>query len=52
MKDVPAKHRKKYMLLWDAAVNRFTKQFIDDFCFSDGNINWEQLVKFISEAKK
>ena len=52
MKDVPAKHRKKYTLLWDAAVNRFTKQFIDEFCSIDGNIDWEKLVKFVSEEKR
>jgi hypothetical protein len=51
MKNAPAKHRKEYMPAWDAAVNRFTKNFIDDFCFDDGTIDWEKLVQFVSEEK-
>src|SRR4030043_267869 len=51
MKNAPAKHRKEYTPAWDAAVNRFTKDFIDDFCFKDGTIDWEKLVRFVSEEK-
>lgn len=51
MKDEPAKHRKEYAPEWDAAINRFTAEFISDFCFSDGNIDWEKLVRFVSAEK-
>ncbi|KAA6346810.1 hypothetical protein EZS27_005713 [termite gut metagenome] len=32
-------------------VNKFTKEFIIDFCLEDGSIDWEKLVKFNSESK-
>ena len=51
MKEAPAKHRKEYLPAWDAAVNRFTKDFINDFCFADGTIDWEKWVRFVSEEK-
>jgi len=48
MNDEPAKHRREYAPAWDAAINRFTAEFIKDFCFPDGSIDWEKLVHFIS----
>jgi len=51
MKDEPQKHKTKYKKAWDAAVNRFTGEFIKDFCSADGNIDWEKLVRFVSEEK-
>ncbi len=51
MKDAPAKHRKKYAPAWDAAINRFTAEFIKDFCFPDGSIDWEKLAQFVSKEK-
>lgn len=48
MKDKPQKHLPEYKKAWDAAVNRFTFEFIKDFCFEDGNINWDKLTKFNS----
>jgi hypothetical protein len=51
MKDEPQKHKPEYKKAWDAAVNRFTGEFIRDFCFSDGRIDWEKLVQFVSEDK-
>jgi len=49
MREEPAKHKQKYAPAWDAAVNKFTADFVKDFCFSDGRIDWEKLVRFISE---
>ncbi len=49
MKDEPAKHRKEYAPAWDAAINRFTAEFIKDFCFPDGSLEWEKIVRFVSE---
>lgn len=51
MKDEPQKHKERYRIAWGAAVNRFTSEFIQDFCFSDGRIDWEKLVRFVSEEK-
>jgi len=49
MKEEPTKHKQKYAPTWDAAVNRFTAEFVKDFCFPDGRIDWEKLVRFVSE---
>jgi len=49
MKEEPAKHKQKYAPAWDAAVNRFTAEFLKDFCFADGHVDWEKLVRFVSE---
>ena len=51
MKDEPVKHKEKYTPAWDAAINKFTAEFIKDFCFADGRIDWEKLVRFASENK-
>lgn len=51
MKDAPSRHRKEYSPAWDAAINRFTAEFINDFCFPDGSIDWEKLVRFVSGEK-
>jgi hypothetical protein len=51
MKDEPANHRKEYSLAWDATVNKFTKEFIDEFCYADGNMDWDKLLRFVSEEK-
>jgi hypothetical protein len=48
MKDEPLKHKKEYAPAWDAAVNKFTAEFIRDFCFPDGRIDWEKLARFVS----
>jgi len=49
MKEEPARHKQKYAPAWDAALNRFTAEFVEDFCFPDGRIDWEKLVQFVSE---
>jgi hypothetical protein len=51
MKDVPTKHKKEYTPEWDAAINRFTAEFIKDFCLPDGSVDWEKLVQFVSKEK-
>lgn len=38
---------KKY----GAVVNRFTKEFSDEFCTEEGSIDWPKLVKFSSGKK-
>jgi len=42
-----AKHHNDGFILEKAKIiNRFTKQFIDEFCKPSGEINWEKLVEF------
>lgn len=50
MKEEPARHKQKYAPAWDAAINKFTVEFVKDFCFPDGRIDWEKLVRFVSES--
>lgn len=33
-------------------INKFTKQFSNDYCNDNGEIDWERLVKFNSGIKK
>ncbi len=40
-----------FLMSYSQMINKFTKEFIDDFCFSNGKINWEKLVKFNSGKK-
>ncbi|EGL83624.1 putative cytoplasmic protein [Caldalkalibacillus thermarum TA2.A1] len=48
MKEKPQEHSVEFKKAWDAAVNRFTHEFIESFCDENGNIDWESLVKFNS----
>lgn len=48
MKEKPAQHLIEYRKAWGAAVNRFTKEFINEFCLDDGSIDWEKLTRFNS----
>lgn len=43
---------KDKMIVLDHAVNRFTAEFIKDFCNEDGSINWEKLVQFNSGTEE
>jgi hypothetical protein len=52
MRDVPAKNRPKYRAMWDQAVNRFTAEFIKDFCDCSGAVEWEKLVAFSSSQDR
>jgi Type II restriction endonuclease EcoO109I len=48
MGDKPQQHLAEYQKAFAAAINRFTKEFIEEFCFDDGTINWEKIVRFNS----
>lgn len=48
MRDKPQKHLIEYKKAWDAAINRFTHEFINEYCNEDGAINWDKLVQFNS----
>jgi len=51
MKDEPLKRIDQYQHDWDATINKFTKEFMEDFCLSDGHIDWEKLTKFVSASE-
>jgi hypothetical protein len=51
MKDEPLKRIDQYQHDWDATVNKFTKEFMEDFCLADGHINWEKLTQFVSASE-
>jgi hypothetical protein len=48
MRDLPEQHRVAYTEAYSAAVNRFTKEFVEQFCHDDGSIDWEKLARFNS----
>lgn len=50
MRDEPVKHREEYLPQWEAIINRFTMSFIEDFCDAQGNIEWEELVRLVSDT--
>lgn len=39
------------MVAYSQMINKFTKEFTNDFCSDDGSINWEKLVEFNSGAE-
>lgn len=44
-----AKERnEEFQALYGQMINRFTKEFISDFCIDTGEINWQKLVEFNS----
>lgn len=51
MGDKPKEHLPEFRDKYDAALNRFVREFTNEFCFSDGTIDWEKLVKFNSGRK-
>ncbi|MDR2756484.1 MAG: hypothetical protein LBC20_12325 [Planctomycetaceae bacterium] len=42
------KRNEKFQKMYDQQINLFTSEFINDFCNSNGAINWEKLVKYNS----
>ncbi|MDR2907460.1 MAG: cytosolic protein [Bacteroidales bacterium] len=48
-----AKERNdEFQQLFSQMQNKFTKEFIDEFCLDDGCIDWQKLVKFNSGKKE
>ena len=44
-----AKERnEEFQTIYGQMINRFTKEFISDFCIETGEINWQKLVAFNS----
>ncbi|HLI48517.1 MAG TPA: PmeII family type II restriction endonuclease [Chthonomonas sp.] len=51
MRDYPDKQRERYQQEWANAVNRFTRDLLNDFADADGTLNWEKIVQFNSSAE-
>ncbi len=48
-----AKERNdEFQQSYSRMINQFTKEFIQDFCDENGDINWKKLVEFNSGKKK
>ncbi|GAB1235234.1 PmeII family type II restriction endonuclease [Ferrigenium sp. UT5] len=39
-----------FQIEYAKVINRFTKEFIEEFCAADGQIEWEKIVRFNSSA--
>ncbi len=48
MKDYPTRHRPDYQVAWSNAVNRFTREFLENFSTSEGSLDWEKIVQLNS----
>ena len=48
MGDHPLVHRHEHEKRWAATVNKFTAQFLQNFVFENGEINWDKSVQFNS----
>jgi len=52
----PLGHKAKekndaFMKSYSQMINKFTKEFANEYCDNKGNINWKKLVEFNSSAK-
>lgn len=52
MADEPLKRKEEFTSAWDALFNRLTLEFLSDFCFEDGRIDWEKLTKIVSAEER
>jgi hypothetical protein len=43
---------KEFKKAYGKLINRITKEFLEDFCTRDGDIDWERLVQFNSGTEK
>ncbi|MEI7945661.1 MAG: PmeII family type II restriction endonuclease [bacterium] len=48
MKTKPLEHKLLFQEEWNKAVNRFTRDFTNDYCVPDGAIDWGKLLTFNS----
>ena len=43
---------EEFLIAYSKMINRFTREFYNDFCDKDGGIDWKKLVEFNSSASK
>jgi len=48
MDKLPEKYVEDFNASYQKAANRLVREFTQEFCFEDGSIHWEKLVKFNS----
>ena len=48
MDKLPEKYVEEFDASYQKAANRLVREFTQEFCFEDGSIDWEKLVKFNS----
>lgn len=46
--DIIVKHREEYQKAWKQAINRYVRDFTNEFCNKKGAINWGKLLQFNS----
>ena len=49
MQDAPIKHKEQYKKEWDKTLNKLEKEFGNTFLTDTGAIDWEKLVRFVSD---
>jgi hypothetical protein len=42
-------HNERYQVAHTNAFNRFVREFSNDYCNTDGSINWHKLIEFNSK---
>lgn len=42
---------EEFIVAYSQIINKFTKEFSEQFCLENGAINWEELVRFNSSVK-
>jgi len=52
MRDQPIEHRTVYEQEWSKAVNRFEREFLNEFATEDGGIDWKKLARLNSGKGK
>ncbi|MCS7191133.1 MAG: PmeII family type II restriction endonuclease [Fimbriimonadales bacterium] len=52
MRDYPERQRAIYLEEWNKAVNRFTRDLLNEFATEDGELDWEKIVEFNSGTSR
>ncbi|BCW94780.1 MAG: hypothetical protein KatS3mg018_0262 [Fimbriimonadales bacterium] len=50
MQDYPEQQKQAYQQEWAKAVNRFTRDLLNEFANAEGELDWEKIVRFNSGA--
>jgi hypothetical protein len=48
MQDYPEQQKQHYQQEWAKAVNRFTRDLLNEFADSSGALDWEKILRFNS----
>ena len=50
--EVIDKHKHEYKIEWDKAINRYNREFLNEFCKPNGEIDWEKLLEYNSRINE